>query len=50
MAPFLPFSAAKCAGLLGLSEENLRWSEIGVPLPEGQRLGEVELLFKRIEA
>jgi methionyl-tRNA synthetase len=47
--PFLPFSSAKLRQMLSMSE--LKWEELGNInlLKEGQELGEVSLLFEKIE-
>lgn len=47
--PFLPFSSAKLRQILSMSE--LKWEELGHIdlLKEGQELGEVSLLFEKIE-
>lgn len=47
--PFLPFSSAKLRQMLSMSE--LKWEELGHIdlLKEGQELGEVNLLFEKIE-
>lgn len=47
--PFLPFSSEKLRKMLGMNAAN--WAELGNInlLPEGQQLGEVSLLFEKIE-
>ena len=47
--PFLPFSSEKLRKMLGMNAAN--WAELGNVnlLPEGQQLGEVSLLFEKIE-
>ena len=47
--PFLPFSSAKLRQMLSMNE--LQWEELGNInlLKEGQELGEVSLLFEKIE-
>ena len=47
--PFLPFSSAKLREMLSMTE--LKWEELGNInlLQEGQALGEVSLLFEKIE-
>ena len=47
--PFLPFSSAKLRQMLSMTE--LQWEELGNInlLKEGQELGEVSLLFEKIE-
>ena len=47
--PFLPFSSAKLRQMLSMSE--LKWDELGHIdlLKEGQELGEVSLLFEKID-
>jgi methionyl-tRNA synthetase len=50
MAPFLPFSAAKCAGMLRLDGEPLSWAEATTELPEGHALGQPEILFRKLDA
>ncbi len=48
--PFLPFSSDKLKTMLGLSD-NIGWEDLGRVdlLPEGGALGEVSLLFEKIE-
>ena len=48
--PFLPFSSEKLAKMLCL-DEKIGWEDLGRIdlLPEGQALGEVSLLFEKIE-
>ena len=48
--PFLPFSSEKLKNMLQL-DATIGWSELGRMdiLPEGQQLGEVSLLFEKIE-
>lgn len=48
MAPFLPQSAEKAAGMLNLKDHSC-WSRATEPLPEGTLLGEAVVLFPRIE-
>ena len=58
MAPFLPFSAARCAEMLGLAEaadparlhELLPWDGATVEVDAGQALGEPVILFKKLDA
>ncbi len=47
--PFLPFSSDKLRQMLGLEKAN--WEDLGRTdlLPEGHELGEVSLLFEKIE-
>ncbi len=47
--PFVPFASKKLCNILGL--ENLNWSMIGKYdlIPEGRKLGDVDLLFEKIE-
>ncbi len=46
--PFIPFSAEKIRRMLGLDE--LKWSDAGTVLLEsGLKLGEAEILFKKLE-
>lgn len=49
MAPFLPFSARRCARMLNLGEGPLPWDEALRELPAGHRLGEPQVLFKKLE-
>jgi methionyl-tRNA synthetase len=52
MAPVMPFSAEKVLAMLGLQQEinDLHWSGAGeLVLPAGQRLGEITILFDKIE-
>lgn len=54
MAPFLPFSAAKCAAMLNLDGDHedgiLPWDDAIKELPEGHALGEPVILFKKLDA
>jgi len=50
MAPFLPFSAAKCAAMLRLEQDPLPWDEATAELPAGHELGQPEILFKKLDA
>ena len=49
MAPFLPFSAAKCAEMLKLDGGLLPWQGATEELPAGLELGEAVLLFKKLD-
>jgi len=51
MAPFLPFSAMKIAGMLQLdfSDGIVPWTEATESLPSGHRLGAPAILFRRVE-
>jgi len=50
MAPFLPFSAAKCSAMLGLTDELLPWFEATRELPAGRELGQPQILFEKLDA
>lgn len=50
IAPFLPFSAAKCKEMLILEGEGLPWGQVGNELPAGHQLGEPVILFKKLDA
>ncbi|HKQ60492.1 MAG TPA: methionine--tRNA ligase [Candidatus Polarisedimenticolaceae bacterium] len=50
MAPFLPFSAERCATMLCLPDGTLPWSGIAEELPAGLALGEPAILFKKLDA
>ena len=50
MAPFLPHSARKCAGMLRLEDDRLPWSDATEELAPGHALGEPEILFKKLDA
>mgnify|MGYP001038263966 FL=1 len=51
MAPYLPFSAEKVAGMLRLdAAELLVWDRATHELPAGHALGEPAILFKKLEA
>ena len=50
MAPFLPFSAAKCAEMLQLEGRVLPWLQATEELPAGQPLGEPVILFRKLDA
>jgi methionyl-tRNA synthetase len=49
MEPFLPFSAARCAAMLRLPPEELRWAEAARELPAGHALGEPVVLYRKLE-
>ncbi len=49
MGPFLPFSAAHCARMLGRPNDPLLWSQATEPLPEGHPLGEPSILFRKLD-
>ncbi len=49
MAPFLPFSAARCAEMLKLDGNSLAWNEAARELPAGHPLGEPTILFKKLD-
>ena len=48
MAPFLPFSAAKCAQLLNI-DAALPWDQATQELPEGHPVGGPMILFKQLD-
>jgi methionyl-tRNA synthetase len=48
MAPFLPFSSARAAAMAGIAPE-LPWGAATDELEPGHRLGEPEILFRKIE-
>jgi methionyl-tRNA synthetase len=50
MAPFLPFSAEKCAKMLCLPGRSLPWDGATTELPAGHLLGEPVILFKKLDA
>ena len=50
MAPFLPFSARKCATMLKLNDDPLPWDAATEPLPTNQPLGEPVILYKKLDA
>jgi methionyl-tRNA synthetase len=50
MAPFLPFSARRCAGMLGIDGEPLPWEECATELPAGHPLGEPVILYRKLDA
>ncbi len=49
MAPFLPFSAEKCLGMLQLGAEALAWDRATDELPAGHALAPAEILFKKLD-
>jgi len=49
-APFLPFSAARSASMLGLGPPPHPWAAATEELPPGHRLGEPKPLFPKLEA
>jgi methionyl-tRNA synthetase len=50
MAPFLPHSARSCAEMLRLDGDVLPWGDATRELPAGHALGEVRVLFKKLDA
>jgi methionyl-tRNA synthetase len=50
IAPFLPFTAQKCAGMLNLSDGFEAWSSATDELPAGHTLKTPELLIKKLDA
>jgi methionyl-tRNA synthetase len=49
MAPFLPFTAAKAAGMLQLGSDYSRWVSASEELPAGHSLGAAEILFRKLD-
>lgn len=49
-APFLPATAEKCARMLNLPDGWRAWSSATDELPHGHRLGEPEILVKKLDA
>jgi methionyl-tRNA synthetase len=49
IAPFLPFTAEKCAEMLRLDADYRRWSSAADELPAGHALGEPEILVKKLD-
>jgi methionyl-tRNA synthetase len=49
MAPFLPFSAAKCVRMLGLDGAALAWDSACDELPAGHPCGAREMLVKKLD-
>lgn len=49
IAPFLPFSAEKAAGMLGIGEHYQDWPRACEELPVGASLGAAEILFKKLD-
>jgi len=50
MAPFMPFSAARCLRMLNLdASATPAWDQATAELPAGHRLGEPEILFPRLD-
>ena len=53
MGPFLPFSAAKCADMLGIELDEhgtLAWAHATQELPADHALGEPAILFTKLDA
>ena len=49
IAPFLPFTAAKAAKMLGIEDRYTAWASATEELPAGSTLGEPEILIKKLE-
>lgn len=50
MAPFLPFSARRCAGMLNLDADPLPWNESIMEIAAGHPLGEPKILYNKLDA
>jgi len=50
MAPFLPFSADRCAEMLRLPDRPLVWSDATSEIPAGHELGEPVILYRKLDA
>jgi methionyl-tRNA synthetase len=49
IAPFLPFTAEKCAKMLRLDADYRTWSSATEELPAGLGLGQPEILVKKLD-
>jgi len=49
LEPFLPFAAGKAALMLSAGPQEMVWRAAAGPLPEGRRLGEPVILFRKLE-
>jgi methionyl-tRNA synthetase len=49
MEPFLPFTAEKLQRMLNLNREQSKWDQALNPIAAGNPLGEIEILFEKIE-
>ncbi len=49
IAPFLPFTADRCAQMLNLGNDYRKWSSATDELPDGHGLGRAELLVKKLD-
>ncbi len=50
MAPFLPFSADRCAEMLQLPDRPLPWDDATTEIPAGHDLAEPVILYKKLDA
>lgn len=50
MAPFLPFTAEKCAAMLRPQADYRSWNDATAELPEGHSLGPAKILVKKLES
>ncbi len=50
IAPFLPTIGEKCAKMMGLGTEYLKWSLATAELPSGHQLGEAIILVRKLDA
>ena len=50
IAPFLPFTADRCATMLNLDDGYRAWSAAADELPDGHVLGEARILVKKLDA
>jgi len=49
MEPFLPFAAAKTAGMLSATPQEMTWQAAAEPLAEGRGLAEPAILFHKLD-
>ena len=49
IAPFLPFTAAKCAKMLGIEDRYTAWASATEELPAGNALEKAEILVKKLD-
>jgi methionyl-tRNA synthetase len=49
MAPFMPFSARQCAGMLQLEQDPLPWDQAADELPAGHPLGKPVIMYRKLD-
>ena len=49
MYPFMPFSASRVLGMLGVDPEAVRWDQADTPIAPGTELAPLDMLFRKLD-